>query len=210
MNYLEEKLEYTDDGRLLDSQGRAVMMEWEREIMKQSAKVVCANRGRILNVGFGLGIVDSYIQSYDIDSHWIIEAHKDVYRKMDEDGWLDRDNVTVVYKRWQDAIELLPKFDGIYFDTWNDSGFKELFIPKLPELLKLGGVFSYWGHHPNLQKEKKMFERFGMEVSAKEIVLTDIPSLKEQGDLYWSPKFKTYNVLIIRKVREVTFEKGLI
>ena len=204
MNYLDERLTYTDDGRLLDSQGRAVMMEWEREIMKESAKVVCANGGRILNIGFGLGIIDSYIQSYDIDSHWIIEAHKDVYRKMDEDGWLDKDNVTVVYRRWQDALELLPKFDGIYFDTWNDSGLKELFIPRLPELLKLGGVFSYWGHHPNLDKERKMFERFGMDVTSNEIKLDNIPSSSEQGALYWNERHKTYRILKAVKVRELS------
>lgn len=209
MNYLDERLTYTDDGRLLDSQGRAVMMEWEREIMKESAKVVCANGGRILNVGFGLGIIDSYIQSCDIDSHWIIEAHKDVYRKMDEDGWLDKDNVTVVHRRWQDALELLPKFDGIYFDTWNDSGLKELFIPMLPELLKLGGVFSYWGHHPNLDKERKMFEKFGMEVTSKEIELNNIPSSLEQGALYWNERHKKYRILKAVKVKELT-ERELI
>lgn len=210
MNYLEESLTYTDDGRLLDSQGRAVMMEWEREIMRESAEVICQNGGRVLNIGFGLGIIDGYIQSHNIKSHWIIEAHSDVISKMAADGWLEKDNVTVVPKRWQDALRSLPKFDGIYFDTWNDSGLTELLVPKLPSLLKLGGVFSYWGHHPNIDKEKKMFERFGMEVSTKEIDLTDIPSQKKQGDLYWSPKFKTYNILTIRKVREVTFEKGLI
>lgn len=210
MNYLEEKLTYTDDGRLLDSQGRAVMMEWEREIMKESAEVICQNGGRVLNIGFGMGIIDSYIQSHNVDSHWIIEAHSDVISKMADDGWLDREEVTVVCKKWQDALRFLPKFDGIYFDTWNDSGMEELLIPRLPELLKLNGVFSYWGHHPDLAKQKKLFERFGMEVTSKEIDLAHIPSQKEQGDLYWSPKFKTYNILTIRKVKEVTFEKGLI
>lgn len=210
MNYLEEKLTYTDDGRLLDSQGRAIMMEWERDIMKESAEVICQNGGRVLNIGFGMGIIDSYIQSHRIDSHWIVEAHSDVISKMAADGWLDKDNVTVVPKRWQDALRSLPKFDGIYFDTWNDSGLRELLVPKLPSLLKLGGVFSYWGHHPNIDKEKKMFERFGMEVTSKEIELKNIPSSDEQGDLYWSPKFKTYNILQVKKVREVSLGKDFI
>lgn len=210
MNYLDEKLTYTDDGRLLDSKGRAVMMEWEREIMKESAKVICSNGGRILNIGFGLGIIDSYIQSHNIKSHWIVEAHKDVYRKMDDDGWLDKENVTVVYRRWQDALELLPQFDGIYFDTWNDSGLKEILIPNLPKLLKLGGVFSYWGYHPNLKKERNIFERFGMEVTYSKLKLNNIPSSKDQGDLYWNSRWTNYYVLKVKKIKEVSFSNQLI
>ena len=36
----------------------------------------------MLNVGFGLGLVDSAIQAQNPGSHTIIEAHPDVLRKV--------------------------------------------------------------------------------------------------------------------------------
>lgn len=43
--------------------GEAVMMGWEAPLMEQHARVICGNGGgHYLNVGFGLGIIDTYIQ----------------------------------------------------------------------------------------------------------------------------------------------------
>lgn len=38
------------------------MMEWEGPLMVEHAKVICAAGGHVLNVGFGLGLVDEAIQ----------------------------------------------------------------------------------------------------------------------------------------------------
>jgi protein arginine N-methyltransferase 2 len=38
------------------------MMEWERPLMRAHAEVVCQTKGDVLNVGFGMGIVDGFIQ----------------------------------------------------------------------------------------------------------------------------------------------------
>jgi len=43
--------------------GEAVMMGWEAPLMEQHARLVTgAGGGRVLNIGFGLGIVDESIQ----------------------------------------------------------------------------------------------------------------------------------------------------
>lgn len=43
--------------------GEAVMMGWEAPLMKKHAAVICGQGGgHYLNVGFGLGIVDTEIQ----------------------------------------------------------------------------------------------------------------------------------------------------
>lgn len=47
-----------------------------------NAQAVCTGGGDVLNVGFGLGLVDSAIQSNKPRSHTIIEAHPDVLRKV--------------------------------------------------------------------------------------------------------------------------------
>ena len=94
--YREQVLTYTNDGRLMDETGQAVMMEWERPIMEQAAEVITRKGGRVLNVGFGMGIIDSEIQKHMVDEHWIIEPHIDVFTKMMDDGWHLKPNVRIL------------------------------------------------------------------------------------------------------------------
>lgn len=80
--YLAQKLVYSADGsRLLDAEGEAVMMGWEAPLMERHAAAICQRPGGadVLNVGFGLGLVDEAIQRHAPRSHTIIEAHPDVY-----------------------------------------------------------------------------------------------------------------------------------
>lgn len=75
--YLASALHFSDD-RLLDSENNAVMMGWETPIMERSAAVMCPCEGRdVLNIGFGLGIIDTILQKYHPRSHTIVEAHPD-------------------------------------------------------------------------------------------------------------------------------------
>ena len=75
--YKDQKLTW-DQKTLRDEQGQAVMMDWEAPIMKLAAQTICQNGGRVLNVGFGMGLIDGYIEEENIDEHWIIEMHPDV------------------------------------------------------------------------------------------------------------------------------------
>jgi len=140
--YLNNKVYFMKDNRLLDQKAQPVMMGWEDPIMKESAELICHNKGKILNVGFGLGLIDTYIQSHQVQEHWIIEAHSDVQNKMKKDGWDKKSNVTCLFDKWQNVLDKLPKFDGIYFDTW-----KELLDPFhkiVPNILKPGGKYTYF------------------------------------------------------------------
>ena len=149
--YYNDKLTFTDDGNLLNSKGLPVMMGWERDIMKHDASIICKNGGDILNIGFGLGIIDNYIQSHNPKSHWIIEYHPDVYNKMVEDGWLEKPNVNIIFKPWQEVLGDLPKFDGIYFDTWHEDQF--LFDDYVSRILKEGGIYSFF-NNPRIPHQK--------------------------------------------------------
>jgi protein arginine N-methyltransferase 2 len=42
--------------------GEAVMMGWEGPLMVRHAAIICSRGGTVLNVGFGLGLIDSAIQ----------------------------------------------------------------------------------------------------------------------------------------------------
>ena len=63
--YLRSKLKYDNnkvEGLLLDDKEDAVMMSWETKLMEEHARLICHNKGSVLNVGHGMGIVDGKIQ----------------------------------------------------------------------------------------------------------------------------------------------------
>ena len=149
-SYFKQNLRYTQDV-LVDENNLNVMMEWERPIMKQAAFDICKNGGDILNVGFGMGIIDSYIQEYPIKSHTIIEGHPDVQKKIIADGWAKKPNVILIFDQWQNVIDNLPKYDGIYFDTWAENQIP--FDEKVPNILKPNGIYSFFNSPTNAGEE---------------------------------------------------------
>lgn len=96
----------------MDSEAKAVMMAWEKPLMEAHAKAVCSGGGHVLNIGFGMGLVDTAIQKYGPASHTIIEAHPEVYERMLRTGWGEKDNVKIVFGRWQDVLPQLGSYDG--------------------------------------------------------------------------------------------------
>ncbi|KAH9297682.1 hypothetical protein KI387_029364 [Taxus chinensis] len=111
--YLEQRVLYSED-RLMDEEDKGVMMAWEKPLMEAHARAVCSGGegGSILNVGFGMGLVDMAMQQYKPASHTIVEAHPDVYARMQATGWGDKPNVKIIFGRWQDVIPQLESYDG--------------------------------------------------------------------------------------------------
>jgi len=111
---------------LLDNDNDAVMMEWERPLMMAHAQILTSEmKGkRVMNIGFGLGIIDTALQGYEPSLHVICEAHPTVYKKMIEDGWDKKKNVRICFGRWQDELPKLVEegleFDGIFYDTYGE------------------------------------------------------------------------------------------
>ena len=112
---------------LLDNDDDAIMMEWERPLMNAHASILTNNgtkHKRVLNIGFGLGIIDTALQCYEPSLHVIIEAHPTVYKKMISDGWDNKSNVRICFGRWQDELPKLIneglEFDGIFYDTYGE------------------------------------------------------------------------------------------
>ncbi|KAG0084292.1 hypothetical protein BGZ93_001305 [Podila epicladia] len=145
--YLAQPLQYTDDGdRLLDAEKNGVMMGWELPLMVRHAEVICPSEGlRVLNVGFGLGLIDKELQKRSPAQHTIIEAHPDVYAKMLRDGWDKKPGVKILFGRWQDVVDQLEVYDGIFFDTFGEF-YEDLrsFHEIVPNHLEEGGIYSYF------------------------------------------------------------------
>ncbi|KAG2364901.1 hypothetical protein BDR07DRAFT_1278717 [Suillus spraguei] len=157
--FLSSKLRYTQDAHgqdiclldLDDGQEVGVMMGWEREISECSplSDKLCIDHGKkdiglkVLNVGFGLGIIDNFFQNLSTPPalHVIIEPHRDVLAHMKEQGWYDKKGVSILEGKWQDciaseALQGFGKFDIIYTDTFSEN-YSELhnFFKHLQQLL---------------------------------------------------------------------------
>ncbi|XP_008780894.1 protein arginine N-methyltransferase 2 [Phoenix dactylifera] len=145
-NYLEERVAFSED-KLMDAESKAVMMAWERPLMEAHARAICGSGGggRVLNIGFGMGLVDEAIQRYKPLEHTIVEAHPEVRDRMLRLGWGEKENVKIVFGRWQDVLSQLGSYDGIFFDTYGEY-YEDLrqFHQHLPRLLKPGGIYSYF------------------------------------------------------------------
>ena len=113
--YLSRGVRYDGD-RLIDAEDDAVMMQWEAPLMEEHAARLCTSGGDVLNVGFGMGIIDTAIAARQPRSHTIVEAHPEVYERMVKDGWTTRPGVRVLFGRWQDVLPKLdePQFDGVH------------------------------------------------------------------------------------------------
>ena len=151
-DYLRHRLTYTKDGNsLLDADNDAVMMEWERPLMQAHAQVLMSEgRRTVMNIGFGMGIIDTYLQEYQPNLHLIVEAHPDVYKKMIHDNWNEKPNVRIEFGKWQDVLPKLVEegmtFDAIFYDTFGEH-FLDLedFHAYLPQLLsKQNGLYSFF------------------------------------------------------------------
>jgi type IV protein arginine methyltransferase len=136
-HYLKQRVQYTVDGRaLIDADSDAVMMEWERPLMRAHAQILMqhwtrtvegentggTSGGRVLNIGFGMGIIDTILQEeYHPALHIIIEAHPDVYQRMLNEQWDQKNDVQVYFGKWQDVIPNLIaekiQVDAIFYDT---------------------------------------------------------------------------------------------
>ena len=199
MPYFSENINFHPNGEIQSQNGKWIMMEWEREIMEASARAICINGGDILNVGFGMGIIDSYIQLLKPKTHWIIEGHPEVQKKIIEDGWLQKPNVKVIFKPWQEVYKNLPKFDGIYFDTWEDN--QTNFDLEIENLLKPKGIYSFFN---NPGRDKNYWLKDDLFMHAKQIsnftnlnvefdhmlINSSIPS----GLHYWHHNLRLYHI----------------
>ncbi|KAF9049781.1 S-adenosyl-L-methionine-dependent methyltransferase [Panaeolus papilionaceus] len=153
--FLSSKLNYTSDefGQAIctvqvGSESIGVMMGWERPIMQETVSLLCGNHPkasslRVLNVGFGLGIIDELFQSLPTQplEHVIIEAHPDVLAYMRRNGWYGKAGVKILQGRWQDFVDspqLLSGggFDVVYTDTFSEN-YSDLrqFFESCPNLL---------------------------------------------------------------------------
>lgn len=148
--YLESALTIDPD-RILDSAQNGVMMAWETSIMQRTATLLAPKPGlRILNIGHGMGIIDTFFQQTSPTEHHIIEAHPSILTHMKEGKWHEKSSVTIHAQKWQEAVPALVAqgiiFDVIYFDTFAEDykALRDFFSDWVLGLLDDGGRWGFF------------------------------------------------------------------
>ncbi|EXJ64150.1 hypothetical protein A1O7_00486 [Cladophialophora yegresii CBS 114405] len=204
-----------NNGRLLDAERNAIMMEWERDIMQQSADAILPRPGlKVLNIGFGMGIFDTHIQDHvnSPASHHIIEAHPDVINEMRRKGWMERPNVVVHSGKWQNILPQLAAedevFDAIYFDTFAEpySAFRDFLSEHVISVLTQDGRWSFFnGMGADRQISYDVYQKvveFDLFESGYDVTWTDVqlPNLDQEWEgvrrRYW--KVDLYRLPVCR------------
>lgn len=161
-----------------------IMEDWQIPLMEAMAKAITKHGGDILEVGFGRGVSADMIQKYPVDSHTLIECNDHVIQEYFQPWkakYADKD-IRLVHGLWQDTINDLGLFDGIFFHTYplNEDEymqyvnasitFAEHFFSHASAHLKTGGSFTYFSNEiASLSREHqhlllKHFSSFNVSV----------------------------------------------
>lgn len=202
--WLNSPAEFTEHE--LKIAGHPVMEDWETGYMDTLAKIATHNHGKVLEVGYGMGISSRAIQNKGVEHHTIIECHPDVVTKCNQDfanEVRDRE-ISVLQGFWEDVTPSLPSnsFDGILFDTYplteeEIHGNHFWFFEEAYRLLKPGGVLTYYSDEAK-DFSPKHIERLGKAGFKTEDISFKICNVSPPQDCeYWQEK--TIIAPIVRK-----------
>ncbi|TEB38217.1 arginine methyl transferase [Coprinellus micaceus] len=169
---------------------------------------------KVLNVGFGLGIIDTLFESLPTppSQHVIIEPHPDVLAHMRATGWYDRPNVTILEGKWQDFVGPTSNhkslefggFDVVYTDTFSEdySALKE-FFEQLPDILD--GPGARFGFFNGLGATNALFYDVYTHISelhladiGLDVEWSDVDVSTDDGEDRWGQSREYFNLPIYR------------
>jgi hypothetical protein len=92
------------------------MMEWEKPYMDAIIENLSPS-GDVLEIGFGLGYSANKIQSFNINSHTIIENNPEVFEVLKNWVLKQKNKINIIFGDWQEILpNLKQKYDSIFFD----------------------------------------------------------------------------------------------
>jgi guanidinoacetate N-methyltransferase len=142
-----QRVSFTADG--LEVGTSQVMQYWERPLMRQLALYATRRGGRVLEIGFGLGISADCIMEFGCEDYCVVEAHPVIAEHARNWGRRQSVPVTVVEDFWQNVIDELGRFDGVLFDPYsidsnpNGNNYRA-FLPLAHKALRPDGLLSYF------------------------------------------------------------------
>lgn len=133
----------------LSIDGGQAMQAWERDLMYESADLLCTFGCRFLEAGLGLGLSAMRIASSPgTRHHRVVELYPRVVELFRARNTTLPPALEIVCADWFQYIEAIPpeSVDGIFFDpalpesTWNDAAFWDRVVPLMRHALRVGGA----------------------------------------------------------------------
>ncbi|GAA1828157.1 hypothetical protein GCM10009682_54090 [Luedemannella flava] len=132
--------------------GHPVMEDWERPYMRVLAGIAARGGGRVLEIGFGMGISAGFIAATPgVTEHLIIEANHDVAERARRfAATVDGVDCRVHEGLWEEVIDRVPdgSVDGILYDAYpleeSEVMNQARFAPVAYRKLRPGGTFTYF------------------------------------------------------------------
>lgn len=177
-----------------------IMEDWQIPLMQKMADLIAHEGGDILEIGFGRGVSADMIQKYPVKSHTMIECNDAVVEQFYK--WKEKypsKDIRLVHGLWQETIDDLGLFDGIFFHTYvlnedeymryvNGSvTFAEHFFEDASKHLQKGGAFTYFSNEvDSLSREHqrlllRYFSSFNVQTVSLEMPL-------DVKDTWWADK----------------------
>lgn len=175
-----------------------IMEDWQIPMMDAMADIAAKQHGDVLEIGFGRGVSAKIIQERGVRSHTIIECNDSVVERFHR--WREKypsQDIRLVHARWQDAMDELSTYDGIFFHTYplneteymeqalNSATFAEHFFETAAKLLREGGAFTYLSNEIDSlsrRHQRALFRHFS-RISTTVVSLDVPPDVK---DTWWA------------------------
>jgi guanidinoacetate N-methyltransferase len=186
-----------------------IMEDWQIPVMRAMAEIVAETHGDVLEVGFGRGISATLIQEAGVRSHTVVECNDDVVERFHR--WRERfpgRDIRLVHGRWQDTVERLGSYDGIFFHTYplneeeyvehvvRSVTFAEHFFPTAADHLRPGGIFTYLTNEPDSlsRAHQRLVFRHFREFTLRRVAPLALP--EDSRDDLWGD-----SMVVIRAVK---------
>lgn len=176
-----------------------IMEDWQIPIMQAMAKAVSGKHIDVLEIGFGRGIASDFIQHCGVASHTIVECNPGVISLCESwRGKYPKAQISIVPGMWQDVIDKLGEYEGIFFHTYplgeqdhieqvvHSTTFAEHFFATAAQHLKRGGKFSYLSNETDSlsRSHQRLLFRFFSSFKLSQVSELNIP--QDSGDAHWS------------------------